>query len=75
MKFLKNNDIVMHYVDVIKQIMQEKNLSQQALADILGINQTTVSQWLLGRKKPSYDNIQSLYEKLGVMPNWLFGID
>lgn len=75
MKFLKNNDIVMYYVDVIKQIMQEKNLSQQALADILGINQTTVSQWLLGRKKPSYDNIQSLYEKLGVMPNWLFGID
>lgn len=75
MKFLKNNDIVMYYVDVIKQIMQEKGLSQQALADILGINQTTVSQWLLGRKKPSYDNIQSLYEKLGVMPNWLFGID
>lgn len=65
----------MYYVDVIKQIMQEKGLSQQALADILGINQTTVSQWLLGRKKPSYDNIQSLYEKLGVMPNWLFGID
>ncbi len=75
MKFLKNNDIVMYYVDVIRQIMQEKGLSQQALADILGINQTTVSQWLLGRKKPSYDNIQSLYEKLGVMPNWLFGID
>lgn len=75
MKFLKNNDIVMYYVDVIRQIMQEKGLSQQALADILGINQTTISQWLLGRKKPSYDNILSLYEKLGVMPNWLFGID
>lgn len=65
----------MHYVDVIKQIMQENHLSQQALADILGINQTTVGQWLRGRKKPSYDNILSLYEKLGVMPNWLFGID
>ena len=65
----------MHYIEVIRQIMQEKHLSQQALADILGINQTTVSQWLLGKKKPSYDNILSLQEKFGVMPNWLFGID
>ena len=65
----------MHYIEVIKQIMQDKNLSQQALADILGVNQTTVGQWLLGRKKPSYDNILLLYEKFGIMPNWLFGID
>jgi len=65
----------MPFIEVIRQIMQEKHLSQQALANILGINQTTVSQWLLGRKKPSYDNILALYEKLGIMPNWLFGID
>ena len=71
---LKNN-IDMNYVDVITQVMQERNLSQQALADIIGVNQTTVSQWLLGRKKPGYDNILSLYEKLGITPNSLFGID
>ena len=40
------------FIDVIKQIMEEKNLSQKAFADRLGINQTTVSQWLLGRKNP-----------------------
>ncbi|MDE5667164.1 MAG: helix-turn-helix domain-containing protein [Clostridia bacterium] len=71
---MKNN-IDMNYVDVITQVMQERNLSQQALADIIGVNQTTVSQWLLGRKKPGYDNILSLYEKLGITPNSLFGID
>ena len=65
----------MHYSDVLKQIMQEKNLSQQALADILGVNQTTVGQWLLGKKKPNYDSILSLYEKLGVIPNSLFDIE
>jgi transcriptional regulator with XRE-family HTH domain len=74
MKSLKNN-INMNYADVITQVMQERNLSQQALANIIGVNQTTVSQWLLGRKKPSYDNILSLYEKLGITPNSLFGID
>ena len=65
----------MCYVDIIKQVMQEKGLSQQAFADILGINQTTVSQWLLGKKKPGYDSIMLLYEKFDIEPNWLFGID
>ena len=65
----------MYYVDVIKQIMQERGFSQQTFADILGINQTTVSQWLLGRKKPGYDSILLLYEKFGIEPNLLFGIE
>ncbi|HIY46227.1 MAG TPA: helix-turn-helix domain-containing protein [Candidatus Borkfalkia excrementipullorum] len=65
----------MPFIDVIKQLMSEKNLSQQKLADELGVNQTTVSQWLLGRKKPGYDSILLLYEKFGVSPNQLFGID
>ena len=60
------------YIDAIKQIMIEQDLSQQGLADILGVNQTTVSQWLLGRKKPGYDSIQLLYEKFGIEPNELF---
>ena len=65
----------MPFIDVIKQLMSEKNLSQQKLGDELGVNQTTVSQWLLGRKKPGYDSILLLYEKFGVSPNQLFGID
>ena len=65
----------MGYIDIIKQIMQENDLSQQAFADILGVNQTTISQWLLGKKKPGYDSIMLLYEKFEIEPNLLFGID
>ncbi|MBQ4269276.1 MAG: helix-turn-helix transcriptional regulator [Clostridia bacterium] len=65
----------MWYIEIIKQVMQDRNLSQQAFADILGINQTTVSQWLLGRKKPGYDSIMLLYEKFEIEPNLLFGIE
>lgn len=32
----------MKFQDVIKQLMQENGLSQQGLADVLGVNQTTV---------------------------------
>ncbi len=65
----------MPHIEIIKQIMIDNHLSQQGLADILGVNQTTVSQWLLGRKKPGYDSILAIYEKFGVDPNLLFGID
>lgn len=65
----------MPYVDVIKQIMVDQNLSQQKFADMLGVNQTTVSQWLLGKKKPGYDSIKMIYETFGVEPNLLFGIE
>ena len=63
----------MSYIEIIKQVMIERGLSQQAFADILGINQTTVSQWLLGNKKPGYDSILLLYEKFDIEPNQLFG--
>ena len=65
----------MGYIDVIKQVMQEQGLSQQAFADILGINQTIVSQWLLGKKKPGYDSILLLYQKFDIEPKLLFGIE
>ncbi len=65
----------MPYAEIIKQLMQEKGMSQQKLADELGVNQTTVSQWLLGRKKPGYESIMLLYTKFGITPNSLFGID
>lgn len=63
------------YIEALKELMSEHGLSQQKLADALGINQTTVSQWLLGRKKPGYDSILLLYERFGLTPNALFGID
>jgi transcriptional regulator with XRE-family HTH domain len=65
----------MPYIEVLKEIMKVNNLSQQKFADILGVNQTTVSQWLLGRKKPGYDSILLIFEKFDVEPNALFGID
>ncbi len=63
------------YIDVIKELMEERNLSQQKLADALGVNQTTVSQWLLGRKKPGYDSILAFYEIFQISPNELFGLE
>ncbi|MBQ7452874.1 MAG: helix-turn-helix transcriptional regulator [Clostridia bacterium] len=65
----------MSYIEVIKDIIFENNLSQERLAKIIGVNQTTVSQWLLGKKKPSFDNIVSICENFQITPNEFFGYD
>lgn len=65
----------MKYSEILKEIMNDKNLSQAKLAEILSANQTTISQWLLGKKKPSYDNILAIYEKFNITPNELMGIE
>ena len=63
------------YKEIISDIMAKNNLSQEGMAKILGVNQTTVGLWLNGKKKPGYDSILLLYEKFGVTPNELFGIE
>ena len=65
----------MEVSNIIKDIMISKNLSQEQLGKILGVNQTTVSQWLLGKKKPSYDSIMAIYKNFGITPNELFNVD
>ena len=65
----------MPYIEIIKQIMFEQNLTQQKFVDLISVNQTTVSQWLMGKKKPGYDSIKAIYQQFGIEPNLLFGIE
>ena len=62
------------YVDAIQQILEENNLSQQKFADIIGVNQTAVSKWLLGKQKPGYDSIKVICKKFNIEPNELFDL-
>lgn len=65
----------MEFQEIIKEIMQKNGLSQEGLANILGVNQTTIGQWLRGKKKPSYDSILAIYTHFGITPNEFFGIN
>ena len=65
----------MKFSEIIKEIRQENQLSQSELAKLLNVNQTTISQWEAENKKPSYDNILSIYCRFGISPNELLGIE
>ena len=54
----------------------EKNLTQQQLADMLGVSNKTISKWENGRCMPDYSIIQKLCEALDMtIPEMMDGED
>ena len=49
---------------IIKKIMAERGFKQMQLADLLGIKQSQVSNWLNGRSLPNYTSLRLLSERL-----------
>lgn len=52
----------MKNIKIIKNIIKKNNLRQNELALVIGVNQTTINQCLVGKKRPSYENILIFYE-------------
>jgi len=59
---------------ILGNIMKEQNLNQLALAGMLGIRQSQVSNWLNGKSLPGYFSLKLLCEKLGVSADFLLEI-
>ncbi|WP_312637174.1 helix-turn-helix transcriptional regulator [Oscillibacter sp.] len=57
----------------IKTIREQKGISQAALADMVQVNQTAVSQWERGTAYPSCDKLPALADALGCTIDFLFG--
>ena len=49
----------------ITDYMQKRNLTQQDVADAVGVTQATVSNWCLGIKSPRMNKIDKLCELFG----------
>lgn len=59
----------------IRQIMLEKGLTQETLADTMGISQASLSEVLSGRRKLTYDHTEQFARALGVPEESLLPID
>lgn len=44
----------------ITKLLQERGLTQQDLADHLGVNKSTVSGWCSGKKTPRMDKVEDM---------------
>lgn len=65
----------MKFSEKLKNLREEKELSQKELADALNINQTTVSTWELGKKYPDFFNIIALAKFFEVTAGYLLGLE
>ena len=55
----------------LKLIRQKLMLSQQDLANILNVNQKTISHWEQARNEPSIKALRTLCSKFNINLNWL----
>ena len=57
----------------IKKLRRSQDLSQRALAEILGVKQTLISAWEMGKSAPSEENVNDLADYFGVCPAYVLG--
>ena len=57
----------------IKYLMDADDISQYSLAKKLGISQSTICNWLNGKKEPSIESLWKLADYFGVSIDYLLG--
>ncbi len=67
--------IKLNFSEILQEIMIEKSLTQVAIANIIGVKQSQVSEWLKGKSKPGYDNLKAMCENLGISADRILGIE
>ena len=62
------------FSQIIKELRKKNNLTQQQLADIVGITATGVSYWESGNATPNTETLNKLSNYFWVTVNYLLGI-
>lgn len=57
----------------LKELRLKKGLTQQQIADEIGVNRGSYSNWEKGKREPSYENLVKLADLLEVSLDSLFG--
>ena len=57
----------------IKELREDKNLSQQQLANKTGLSSSSIARWELGQSEPTATAISVLCDFFGVTSDYLLG--
>lgn len=66
MNTLRNISIMKTWPEIARARMKELGITQEKLAERLGVSQGGIGHWLSGRREPSLDTINSLLTELGL---------
>ncbi|KSU00160.1 helix-turn-helix domain-containing protein [Lactococcus lactis] len=59
------------FAERLKELREEKKLSKQGLADLLGVNRVTYSNWELGKARPNFEMLNMLSDFYNVNIDYL----
>ncbi len=62
------------FKDILKDFLEENNLTQVAFAKIIGVKQSQVSEWLKGKAKPGYDIIKRISIAYDISADYFLGL-
>ena len=62
------------FKDILKDFLEENNLTQVAFAKTIGVKQSQVSEWLNGKAKPGYDILKRMAIAYEISADYFLGI-
>ena len=62
------------FKDILKDFLEENNLTQVYFAKMIGVKQSQVSEWLKGKAKPGYDILKRMSISFDISADYFLGI-
>ena len=62
------------FKEILKDFLEENNLTQVAFAKTIGVKQSQVSEWLKGKAKPGYDILKRMAIAYEISADYFLGI-
>lgn len=63
----------MSFGDVLRSLRKQHHMTQSDLARVLGVAESAVSMWELGRRRPDHEMMEQIADYFNVDMNYLFG--
>jgi len=62
------------FIDALKETMYDMGLTQKKLAEMLGVSQSRISEYLTGRAEPTLQIAREISKKLGIDADIILGV-
>ncbi len=63
-----------NFSEILKDFLSENKLTQVTFAQMIGVKQSQVSEWLKGKAKPGYDTLKSMALAFNISADYFLGI-